>query len=674
MDSQERKWLAEEAYMNNLSCAYIQRKTKVYGINPPSNDLGYTTISKDTALIYVARLHKFMEPLSIDERSLLRLGIYTHEALHQIFTNFDETKRLMRTLTGRKKALFAEISNIVEDTRIEYFADQKFGGEALAALRYTIKTIYDSSNGIGKESDPATQVLNALIYLGDLGLVKGSFTFAEAFDCFKKVVPYFEKAVTEPICAKALKISMKITDIISELIPELPKEYEADRRSESASGSGKGSDAAEKTDENGNRKSSNVSKEFLDELDIDIDGCETEGEKNDDEDTGDEASGSGSKDEFGLDEDDDFEDDITDFDEDGDKKETELKEAAEDDDSDSAGVHGTGEALDEINKKIKAFSENRDKNSSGDASKDEFDDALAALSRILDALSEAAEKQNKADKPDEDEKIADVDLLDDPYTKKINNIKMPPNENYSELLEKNSGLINATKGYLKRFLLNEAEEKERHTSGEVNLSRYFDKSYTSSRIFDKRRNNDSRDICVMVLADESGSTRGSKNQAIKDSVVVLSEVCAALNIPCYVMGFSADETDRDSALMRHYTTWRNKKADRTSIASMTARCNNRDGASIRYATSLLKKRTESVKLLFVLSDGLPLACGYMGEPARIDTQLAIREAKKLCSVTGILVGNTDVEAIHKMYGNDFLLVQNAVELPAQLAKTFRKVF
>ena len=79
-------------------------------------------------------------------------------------------------------------------------------------------------------------------------------------------------------------------------------------------------------------------------------------------------------------------------------------------------------------------------------------------------------------------------------------------------------------------------------------------------------------------------------------------------------------------------------------------------------------------MLFVLSDGLPLACGYMGEPARIDTQLAIREAKKLCSVTGILVGNTDVEAIHKMYGNDFLLVQNAVELPAQLAKTFRKVF
>lgn len=410
MDSQERKWLAEEAYMNNLSCAYIQRKTKVYGINPPSNDLGYTTISKDTALIYVARLHKFMEPLSIDERSLLRLGIYTHEALHQIFTNFDETERLMRTLTGRKKALFAEISNIVEDTRIEYFADQKFGGEALAALRYTIKTIYDSSNGIGKESDSATQVLNALIYLGDLGLVKGCFTFTEAFECFKKVVPYFEKAVTEPICAKALKISMKITDIISELVPELPKEYETDRRSESASGSGKGSDATEKTDENGSRKSSNVSKEFLDELDIDIDGCETEGEKNDDEDTGDEASGSGSKDEFSLDEDDDFEDDITDFDEDGDKKETESKEAAEDDDSDSAGVHGAGEALDKINKKIKAFSENRDKKSSDDASKDEFDDALAALSRILDALSEAAEKQNKADKPDEDEKIADVDL------------------------------------------------------------------------------------------------------------------------------------------------------------------------------------------------------------------------------------------------------------------------
>lgn len=674
MNSQERKWLAEEMYMNNLSCAYIPRKTKVYGIDPPSNDLGYTMINKDTALIYVARLHKYMEPLRTDERSLLRLGIYTHEALHQIFTNFDETKRLMSSLTGRKKVLFAEVSNIVEDTRIEYFADQKFGGEALAALRYTIKAIYDSSNGIGKESDPATQVLNALIYLGDLGLVKGRFTFTEAFECFKKVVPYFEKAVTEPICAKALKISLKITDIISELVPELPKEYETDRRSESASGSGKGSDATEKTDENGSRKSSNASKEFLDELDIDINDCETEGEKDDDEDTGDEASGSDSKDEFSLDEDDDFEDDITDFDEDGDKEETGSKEAAGDDDSDSADAHGAGETLDEINKRIKAFSENHDKKSSGDEANDEFNEAIDALSEIIDSLSEAAEKQNIADKPDNDVKIPDVNLSDDPYTKRIENIKMPPNENYAELLERNGGLINATKGYLKRILLNEADEKERHTSGEVNLSRFFDKSYTSSRIFDKRRNNDSHDICVMVLADESGSTGGPKERAIRDSVVVLAEVCAALSIPCYVMGFSADETDRDSAVMRHYTTWRNKKADRTSIASMAARNNNRDGASIRYATSLLKKRTEAVKLLFILSDGLPLACGYTGEPARIDTQLAIREAKKLCSVTGILVGNTNVEAIHKMYGNDFLLVQNAAELPAQLAKTFRKVF
>lgn len=151
----------------------------------------------------------------------------------------------------------------------------------------------------------------------------------------------------------------------------------------------------------------------------------------------------------------------------------------------------------------------------------------------------------------------------------------------------NKQIISATKGYIKRILMNKSEEKIRHTNGAINLNRYFDRSYSSVRVFDKKKANEIGDICIMLLADESGSTRGGKISAIRDSVTIIAEACAAFNIPCYIMGFSADEQGFDKeAEIRHYTTWKNKKNDRSSIADIQARNNNRDGASIRYATSL----------------------------------------------------------------------------------------
>lgn len=663
MDDEIRKWLAEEMYMQNLSTAYIPRKTHVFGIDPPSDDLGYTLISKsDTAEIFVARMHEYMRVLDGDERSLLRLGIYTHEALHQIFTDFDETTQLMKLLSGGKKVLFKEIANIVEDTRIEYFADQKFGGEALAALRFTIKTIYKSSDGIGNESDPVSQVLNALIYLGDLGIVKGEFTFPEAFECFKEIVPHFEMAVTEPICSKALKISLKITDIIAKLFPDLPDDLDTMKRSSKLQGKGHGTDASEKKDKSGGRKSSRISKELLDMLGIKL------GDSDDDVSESKKTS-SDDSDDFELDEDDDFEGTISDFGEFDDSKEaSEGSVSAKKSERDKKEK----DALSDINEKLKELSEKEEESKTTDE-EESLDEALKKLAEIVETMSTVIDKQSAKERSD-DEKIPNVDLPNDPFASKIINTRMAPNDKYAALVEKNIGLINATKNYLKRILLNEADEKERHTSGEVNLGRYFDKSYTSVRIFDKRRNNDNGNICVMILADESGSTDGPKSVAIKNATVVLAEVCAAFDIPCCVLGFSADETESGSVDIRHYTTWKNKRTDRTSIASMTARYENRDGATIRYATSLLKKRNEATKLMFILSDGLPCAHYYHGDAANYDTQLAIREAKKEGSVTGILVGATSVEEIHKMYGNDFLLVKTVSQLPAQLAKAFRKAF
>lgn len=658
LSAQEKRWNAEEKYMCTLSQAYIPRPTKIFGIEPYSDDIGYTTISYKpsiVAMIYIARLHQYMVSMSDEEKSFFRLGVYTHEALHQIFTDFSKTTVMMNSLEGGKRRLFAEVSNIVEDPRIEYFASQKFGGECLSALRFVIKEIYEKSPGIGIEKDPVSQLLNALIQLGDLGIIKGEFTFPEAFNCFKKIVPYFEKAITEPICSDALNYSLKITEIIANDFPNYINEMsEVQKRTATPKGSGSGTNAKDNVDENGSRKPTRISKELLDKLGINPDDLEElpkscspgkSGEELEDElELADEPMDDGG----------DFFDDF------------------DDSSSDKASKSPTKEEkekLDEANKKIREVAD------STEETEENFDSGISSFSEVIVSIIDASDREDEKNKSDSSENLSDV-ILNDRFTSKIVNIKMPPNPTvYSALVEDNKQMISATKGYIKRMLMNKSEEKIRHTNGAVNLNRYFDRSYSSVRVFDKKKANEVNDICIMLLADESGSTYGNKIRAIRNSVTIIAEACAAFDIPCYVMGFSADEQGFDrEAEIRHYTTWKNKKSDRSSIADIQARNNNRDGASIRYATSLIKKRRESTKLLFVLSDGLPLAAGYRGEPAKLDTRLAIREAKKECTVTGILVGTSDINDIHQMYGNDFLLVKNVSELPAQLAKIFRNCF
>lgn len=655
---QEKRWNAEEKYMLTLSQAYISRPTKIFGIEPYSDDTGYTTISYEpsiVAMIYVARLHQYMLSMSDEEKSFFRLGVYTHEALHQIFTDFSKTTIMMNSLEGGKRRLFAEVSNIVEDPRIEYFASQKFGGECLSALRFVIKEIYEKSPGIGTEKDPVSQLLNALIQLGDLGIIKGKFTFPEAFNCFKKVVPYFEKAITEPICSNALNYSLKITEIIANDFPNYINEMsEVQNRSFAPKGSGSGNDAKDNVDVNGSRKPTKISKELLDKLGIDLDELKEASKSSSPE-----KSGEVLEDSFELAGDEPMNDGGDFFDD---------LDGSSSDKASKSPTKEEKEVLYEVNKKICEIADSTE-------DKENFDLDISSLSEIVSSIIAASDKEDEKNKSDCSENISDV-ILNDRFTSKIINIKMPPNPTaYSALVENNKQIISATKGYIKRLLMNKSEEKIRHTNGAVNLNRYFDRSYSSVRVFDKKKANEIGDICIMLLADESGSTCGGKISAIRDSVTIIAEACAAFNIPCYIMGFSADEQGfGKEAEIRHYTTWKNKKNDRSSIADIQARNNNRDGASIRYATSLIKKRREFTKLLFVLSDGLPLAYGYSGGSAKLDTQLAIREAKKECSVTGILVGKSDINDIHQMYGNDFLLVKNVSELPAQLAKIFRNCF
>ena len=105
--------------------------------------------------------------------------------------------------------------------------------------------------------------------------------------------------------------------------------------------------------------------------------------------------------------------------------------------------------------------------------------------------------------------------------------------------------------------------------------------------------------------------------------------------------------------------------------NISARANNCDGYSIRYATEVLKKAKSENKLLIVLSDGQPAAHGYYNGVA--DTKQANRDAKKYASVLGVAIGNSDTETIHYMYEKDFLHISNVEDLFSGLSRQMQKL-
>ena len=147
-----------------------------------------------------------------------------------------------------EQTLFAQFHNIVEDPRIEYFADQFVGGNLLASLEFAIAHTYKIAKPLDESQGALGQYLNALIMFGDNGLLKGRFSFPEAKEAFVKTAPLFDAAVREPSARKAMKIVKEIFEIArplcqdevnnAKMLEELMKDLDKQGKSAS-SGSGK---------------------------------------------------------------------------------------------------------------------------------------------------------------------------------------------------------------------------------------------------------------------------------------------------------------------------------------------------------------------------------------------------------------------------------------------------
>ena len=179
-------------------------------------------------------------------------------------------------------------------------------------------------------------------------------------------------------------------------------------------------------------------------------------------------------------------------------------------------------------------------------------------------------------------------------------------------------------------------------------------------------------IAVGVLIDESGSMfTADRIEYAKKTAILLEDFARGLDIPLMIYGHT--EIAGVVCLNSYSEFQKLDKNDRYRLTNITSRSSNRDGYAMKYMIESLKKRNEDVKLLFVISDGLPAGCGgYFGKPAIEDMKNVITEARRNKILVFAAAVGDDKENISQIYGDGFLNISDMSKMPKNFIQIIKK--
>ena len=629
----------------------------IHWLPDSSRDLGYTCRKKNKADVYLTtgRAHGVCDGMTDAERKMFVVGVAVHEFMHQILTNFVLDKKVIDSYKTRKeKNLYHLVFNLFEDSRIESFSPSYFAGQSLASLNFTIQTIWEKSAEIDPESDVFQQVIGSLIQYGDLGVSKPKMS-EEAQEIFDKLIPLFNATIDSTSCANCIVQAKEAAKI---LLPYAPDEVEDESKSESDS---EGEDA-EDSDASVELKKRKYKSTPTADCDKKSGGSEAD-EKSDSDEKSEKGEAVEESEDGEADE--EKEDETSDSDEEStsDRK----SKSTTHDTLEGTGSDGCGEG------ESASFDGDIEEVYSEGTTEEDFDEAAKSLEETLAGISEEIDRESEGEKSDYDFGAVEKPTGD----KFVQTISHHKHTDEATQYDKYLSIVQADAHELAKLIKRQFKTKpgktKRSDHGDLNLMRYKDPNFRSPLIFDKKKPKEKHSAAVMLLVDESGSMSGRRIEQARIASVMLAEAMAEAGIPCCIVGHSGDDRYAYSVELEHYTTFKNTKSDRRTLPYIRARCQNRDGPAIRWAASQLKKRPERKKLLIVISDGSPCADDYYGEEAIYDTKSAIREAKRLFDVAGIILeAGTATDTLHTMYGDDFVECSNASDLKNKIMKVIRQ--
>lgn len=672
-------WQGLKKDLQNLALGITGKTISICEISRAENELGYT--SKKGG-IYLANDNEMMDSMTTREKVSFITGVFAHELMHKIATDFVELERVRDTITEPREAeIFWNIANVVEDPSIEAQAKYYFGGWLLKCLHRTIMVIFRDTPPLGDKVSDFAEFMSAMIMYGDGGKIKGKFVSPEAKKYFAEMVPLVDKSIAERNAKKRIQLQyeiflhtkplwqsvvqqQKLMDELSELMREHGKTtcgsggkpMPLDRNEDATD------PAADRKDKRRKATYRKVSKEEMEELlknaepgdgtepdgDVEILYCDEPVET---------PSGASSAPAPGP--------------ESG-KAPSDASDG-EADEGESTQVSGGGICS--------GGTPDYDKEATID--EEEYELSESDVERI-DQMIEQAQNEAKSTKKEKTE--CNNDDLSAPSVAvnysgvRCLNRKVSKNPTeqlvakYDAIVQELSVPINTVYNQMRRIIANDAAEREYRNSGRINVGRMYGGRVTS-RVFERNIDPANKaDMCVELLVDISGSMANrQKWYNAMLCTIGLAEVFAKLHIPCKVIGFTADTNGYD-VLHYHYMHWLNTKEERLNLLSLQPVCNNFDGYSIRYAAEMLKRRREQHKILFILSDGSPACHYYSNKNGIVDTTDAIRQAAKQFDVIGVGIGSNDDGIWRAMYQScSFTHVKKANDLFSNIGAEIQKL-
>lgn len=621
--------------------------------------VGYTQMpSHNRASITLSYTTSFYNGLSESIKTMYMLGVLAHECLHLCYTPFDACNRNAIVLPKQAdKEAFHEVCNVGEDPAIEFAASRKIGGKMLRALSAVIKYTWDKSPVIHEgiveedaENTVYTQVIRALIQIGDRGSIKGHFMCDTARDVFAKILPLFNAAIVEPDGEERVEYYVQIYRILE---PYSKKENEEMQQKPQH---GKPMSLPQGMGDGESMPHS-----------------EEDGKESNEESTG--QSGvpqTAAQQKQAM--------------------RKQMEEAAEQVTNQSEqsaakaqeAEKGT-ECQNVMQEQPKHFDErpfeasNKDSDDLSDIDADMIftaEDVEALMSDIQQTetqiqISEAAERILI-------EKAQD-DLLEDTcdvINQKANN---PNEERYNSITARYSSQIATLTNELRKIFMNDRSRvKNAQHGSRINTKRLVDGKLHSNIMWQRTFPKELDDMAVYLLIDKSGSMsrnngKGKRNdQCAAETAICMYEALRALRIPVYITGFT---TRGSKALHMHYVTWNSPHSDKFTLANFAADDCNYDYYSITEATRVLKKHHAKHKLLIVISDGAPCnpRNGMHAMTGVEATAAAITQARKTTDVLGVALNCFDSSVYAAMYGKDYITVSTANDMFLPISETLQKI-
>ena len=329
----------------------------------------------------------------------------------------------------------------------------------------------------------------------------------------------------------------------------------------------------------------------------------------------------------------------------------------------------------------------------------------SAMKEAFERLTEELSKQLAADE-EQKERLNGLNTLKD-------------NMNFSQFHENVYGTVNLVEAVPNEKVLSElttynaiARRLTRETQrvledmreGDVEKGLYFgsrlDRAYSSDKKYFKRykAEEDVPDMSVIVLIDESGSMRGARIRAVRNTSFILTEACNRLQIRLAVYGHNDFENYEPVTKINVYKDF--DDCDGRSLARLSNmrahNARNRDGWAQRFCVERLRKEDSQRKLLIILSDGAPNSAGYgycYISPEKRDAsytpkdsgnaKMDIQEILNICyknhiKVIAAGIGKDAIclsdiysDGISKRMAATFLQIDNLDELTPQLVKIIK---